>query len=185
MKNIILLLTLFYTNIAMAIEISPYEIIEKISDKVEIRQYDKIILATVSVSDEGGGNSAFRSLFKFISGDNNQKQEIKMTAPVFREEIDGNMNMSFVMPAKFNEKNLPQPNNPKIKINLIQNQKFIAIRFSGFANDNNFEENQEILEEIIKKKQINANIDLPIRAYYNRPWSLPFFKRNELLFKLH
>jgi hypothetical protein len=185
MKQIILLFILFYANIAIAIEISPYQIIEKISDKVEIRQYDKIILATANISDDEEGDSAFRSLFKFISGENNQKQKIKMTAPVFREEIAGNMNMSFVMPAKFNEKNIPQPNNPKIKINLIQNQKFIAIKFSGFASDNNFKENQEILEQIIKKKQINANLDLPIRAYYNRPWSLPFLKRNELLFKLY
>lgn len=168
----------------MAIEISPYNVVEKISDEVEIRQYKKIILATANIDLDEDGDSAFRSLFKFISGQNDKKQEIKMTAPVFREEIDGNMNMSFVMPDKFDENNLPNPNNPKIKINFIKDQKFIVIRFSGFASDDNFDEKQEILEKIIAKKNLKADLQTPIRAYYNRPWTLPFLKRNELLFKL-
>lgn len=184
MKKLILIITLFITNIAMATEITPYKIIKEISDNVEIREYKKIILATTNVTDDQEGNSAFRSLFKFISGENNKQQEIKMTAPVFREEIDGNMNMSFVMPSKFNESNLPKPNNPNVKINIMKNQKFIAIRFSGFASDDNFDEQQEILENIIAKNNISANLDIPIRAYYNRPWSLPFLKRNEILFKI-
>lgn len=168
----------------MSIEISPYKIIEKISDNIEIRQYEKIILATSNIDKDEDGNSAFRSLFKFISGENNQEQEIKMTAPVFREEIDGKMNMSFVMPAKFNEKNLPKPNNPNVKINLIKNEQFIVIRFSGFASDSNFAENQEILEKTIQEQRLKVDLTKPIRAYYNRPWTLPFLKRNELLFRI-
>lgn len=185
MKKIILLFSLFFTNIAMSIEISPYKVLEKISDNVEVREYKKIILATANISNNEEGNSAFRSLFKFISGENDQKQEIKMTAPVFREEIDNNMSMSFVMPEKFNEQNLPKPNNPKIKINLIKNQKFIAIRFSGFASDSNFNDHREILEYIIDDRKISADLGNPIRAYYNQPWSLPFLKRNEILFKIN
>ena len=144
---------------SMAIEISPYKVLEKISDDIEIREYKKLILATSNIDEEESGNSAFRSLFKFISGENDQEQEIKMTAPVFQEKKIGNkMNMSFVMPAKFDENNLQKPNDKNIKINIIKNQKFIVIRFSGFANDGNFEENQEILEKTIKEKKIEVDL---------------------------
>ena len=143
----------------MAIEISPYKVLEKISDDIEIREYKKLILATSNIDEEESGNSAFRSLFKFISGENDQEQEIKMTAPVFQEKKIGNkMNMSFVMPAKFDENNLPKPNDKNIKINIIKNKKLIVIRFSGFANDCNFEENQEILEKTIKEKKIEVDL---------------------------
>lgn len=89
------------------------------------------------------------------------------------------------MPTDFKESNLPKPTDKNIKIENIKNQRFIAITFSGRSNDGNFGEYQEILVKKIKLENIKADLENPIRAYYNHPWTLPFFKRNEVLFKLN
>ncbi len=121
----------------MAADIVNYQIIKKIDENIEIRQYQDIILATTTAKI-GENNKLFRSLFKFISGDNAQDQEIKMTAPVFQEKSDKYSSMSFVMPENFDLSNLPMPNDKNIKIRSIKNQQFIAIRFSGRSSDKNF-----------------------------------------------
>ncbi|MDA0902598.1 MAG: heme-binding protein, partial [Proteobacteria bacterium] len=66
----------------------------------------------------------------------------------------------------------------------IEDKKFIAIRFSGRAIDANFEKHKQILLQKIAQEKLDADLDNPIRAYYNNPWTLPFLKRNEVLFAL-
>ena len=71
-----------------------------------------------------------------------------------------------------------------ITINKIDNIHYIAIKFSGRASDSNFGKKQKILEEVIAKNQINIISKNPIYAYYNSPWTLPFLKRNEVLYQI-
>jgi hypothetical protein len=53
-----------------------------------------------------------------------------MTTPVFKENQDSKISMSFAMSTDFNKENLPKPNDENIKIENIENQRFIAITFS-------------------------------------------------------
>ena len=168
----------------MSYETAKYEVIKIISDKTEIREYKDLVLATISTKEESQNNN-FRTLFKFISGENEKDQEIKMTTPVFQENIKNQESMSFVMPDRFNKGNLPKPKNQNIKIELLKNTKFIAIKFSGRAVDKNFNKYQKILENTIEENSLEADLTNPINAYYNPPWTIPFFKRNEVLFKLN
>ena len=168
----------------MAGETAKYEVIEKISDNIEIRQYQNMMLATIATGVDAKGNRNFRSLFKFISGENKKEQKISMTTPVFREKIKDKRVMSFVMPEKFNKNNTPAPNNKNIKIEIVKNVKFIAITFSGRWSESNFNEQQEILTRLVKEKNINADIANPVRAYYNSPMALPFLRKNEVLFRV-
>lgn len=92
------------------------------------------------------------------------------------------MSMSFAMHTDFNEQKIPKPKDKNIRIGNIENQRFIAITFSGRSSDDNFEEYQEILVEKIKEENIEADLTSPIRAYYNYPWTMPFLKRKEVLF---
>jgi len=183
MLKILFMVLLFSFNNAHANEEAQYEVIEVISDKIEIRNYPHLKLATVRSSLQSANNN-FRDLFNFISGGNSEKQKIKMTIPVFQISEKNENIMSFVLPYKFNNKELPLPDNKNIKIEELNNSKFIVLRFSGRANLTNFLEQQKILEEIIAKKKIKADLTKPIRAYYNTPWTLPFLKRNEILFRL-
>ena len=95
MKKIIFLLLLTFPNLVMAGETARYQVIEKISDDIEIRQYDNMMLATIATGADEEGNQNFRTLFKFISGENKKEQDISMTTPVFKEKIDNKRTMSF------------------------------------------------------------------------------------------
>jgi hypothetical protein len=186
MKKIIFLLFLIIPNIAMSYETAEYKVIKTISNEIEIREYKDLVLATISTNEaESTNNNNFRTLFKFISGDNAKEQEIKMTTPVFQQNIHNQKSMSFVMPSDFNKDNLPKPKNKNIKIEFFTNIKLIAIKFSGRSTDDNFNKYQKILEGEIQKNNIAADLKNPINAYYNSPWTLPFLKRNEVLFKLN
>ena len=185
MIKFLLLFSLIFSSNAMSTPITPYEIERNLTDNIEIRGYKELLLAKVMVDEDDSENKQFRKLFKFISGENEQNQEIKMTAPVFKENQNSKMSMSFAMPTDFNKENLPKPNDRNIKIENIENQRFISITFSGRSSDDNFEEYQEILVKKIKEENIKADLENPIRAYYNHPWTLPFLKRNEVLFKLN
>jgi len=79
---------------ADAIEEIPYRVVNK-QDNFELRQYSSYLLAETEVksSFDAAANQAFRNLFRYISGDNqsnivqnNQGEEIAMTAPVLQQE---------------------------------------------------------------------------------------------------
>jgi hypothetical protein len=178
----IFILFFLISSKAMAYESAPYEVVEDLGEKIEIRKYQDLILAQVAKNDNE--DNSFRVLFKFITGKNDKNQEINMTTPVFQEVAKGNSIMSFVMPAEFKMEDLPKPTSGEIKFRKVENQKFIAIRFSGFRTENNFGENREKLIEKIKEKNIKADLENPIRATYDAPWTLPFLRRNEVLFKM-
>jgi DNA gyrase inhibitor GyrI len=184
MRAVLFLIFLTIPNIAMSYETAKYEVTKTISDKIEIREYKNIVLATISQDGESQNNN-FRTLFKFISGSNEREQEIKMTTPVFRQNISNKQSTSFVMPDSFVKDSIPKPNNKNIKIELLENTKFIVIRFSGRAVDKNFNKYQRILESAIKENGLKADLKNPINAYYNAPWTIPFFKRNEVLLRLN
>ena len=116
----------------MANEEPDYIVLKKESE-IEIRQYKNFL--TASIEMEGDRKEAigkgFRSLFKYISGENKNKENISMTIPVMQKSSGNNKwNVSFVV-KKFDLKNVPQPDNANIKIKNNLNLKVIAITFSG------------------------------------------------------
>ncbi len=73
-----------------------YEIVRQL-DKVEIRRYPKIVIAKVS-NDE---SDSFGLLFRFISGNNRQKEKVKMTAPVVSQDSSQEINMTSPVLSEF------------------------------------------------------------------------------------
>ena len=180
MKKILLVLTLILTlgSNTMAYEEANYETISE-NKNYEIRKYfDRLVIETDST--EGNG---FRKLFNYISGNNEEKKEIKMTVPVTQENKDGNMKMQFYLPSKFNKDNAPKPSNPEIKVLNIEGGYYAVIKYSGRSSDKNFIKNKDILEKELKKDDIII-LSAPIRASYNSPFTLPMLKRNEVMFRI-
>jgi DNA gyrase inhibitor GyrI len=180
MKKILLVLILILTlgSHTMAYEEANYETISK-NENYEIRKYfDRLVIETDST--EGNG---FRKLFNYISGNNEEKKEIKMTVPVTQENKDGNMKMQFYLPSKFNKDNAPKPSNPEIKVLNIEGGYYAVIKYSGRSSDKNFIKNKNILEKELKKDDI-VILSPPIRASYNSPFTLPMLKRNEVMFRI-
>ncbi len=180
------LIVLLILNInIMANEEPDYTVLKKESE-IEIRQYKNFLTASIEI--EGNRKEAigkgFRFLFKYISGENKNKESISMTIPVMQKSSGNNKwNVSFVVPKKFDIKNAPQPDNVNIQLKNNSDLKVIAITFSGLFSDGNIEENETKLRNYIKEKGIKIE-DPAIYAGYNAPWTPWFLKRNEVMFKL-
>ena len=96
----------------MAYEEANYEVVKQ-NEVYEIRKYsDRLAIETIT-SNQG---SSFRKLFNYISGNNENKEEISMTTPVTQIEKKGSMTMQFYLPLKFNKDNTPSPSNSDVKI---------------------------------------------------------------------
>ena len=181
MKKILLVLISILTlsSQTMAYEEANYEVVKE-NKEYEIRKYsDRLVIETNSI--EGNG---FRKLFNYISGNNEESQEIKMTVPVTQEIKNGNMTMQFYLPLKFNKDNAPKPSNSDIKILNIEGGYYAVIKYSGRSSDKNFLKNKNILEKQLKQDNITI-ISPPIRASYNSPFTLPMLKRNEVMYRIN
>ena len=180
MKKILLVLIsiLILSSQTMAYEEANYEVVKE-NKNYEIRKYpDRLVIETNSIQGNG-----FRKLFNYISGNNKENEEIKMTVPVTQENKNGNMTMQFYIPAEFDESNVPDPNNSEVKVLNIKGGYYAAIVYSGRASDSNYAKHKDILEDQLKKDKISI-ISKPIRATYNSPFTLPMLRRNEVMFKI-
>ena len=82
------------------VEQARYKILRRIG-KVEIRSYPTLVIARV----DGYGDAGFNILFSFITGNNRQKSNVKMTAPVLSQKIamtapvlSETSSLAFIMP---------------------------------------------------------------------------------------
>jgi effector-binding domain-containing protein len=88
------------------------------------------------------------------------------------------------MPNKFTLETLPEPNNKNIKILSIPKEKYAVIIFSGLVRESSYQEKEKLLNQFIKEKKLKSSGEIKI-ARYNPPWTLPFFRRNELMLKVN
>jgi hypothetical protein len=182
MKKIlsIIILGLIITSNCMAYEEANYEVVKK-NEIYEIRKYSDRLAIETEISNQG---SSFRKLFNYISGNNEDNQEIKMTTPVTQVEKKGNMTMQFYLPSRFNKENIPSPSNPDVKILNIKGGYYAAIIYSGRTSNKNFIKHKSILENELKKDDMSI-LSPPIKATYNGPFTLPMNRRNEVMFEIN
>jgi effector-binding domain-containing protein len=180
------------------IETPTYQVIQS-AGKIEVRKYSPMIVAEVEVSGERGKaiNAGFRILADYIFGNNAPGQNIAMTAPVIQQKGEkiamtapvsqtpsGDLwKVRFTMPSSYTPETLPKPNNPAVKIISVPGHQTVAIRFSGFWWDRNLRKNLKKLDAFVRDRGLKTAGD-PIYAFYNPPWTLPFFRRNEILYDL-
>jgi len=197
--------TLYGVYMSRSVSETPYEVSEILENGVEIREYPEEIWATTVAEDQ---NSAFSPLFRYISGDNERGEKIEMTAPVVtpKPQLDGaastqgekiemtapvvTMNtekgqfMAFIIPEQFDINSIPKPSSNKVKIVLVEPRKLATIRFSGYANQENYEKNLEILNKTLEIRGISTKGE-PLLMQYNDPWTPPFLRRNEIAIQVN
>ena len=162
-----------------------YRLIKKIN-RVEIRRYEKLIIAEV----DGYGDGGFSHLFDYISGNNTRKTNLEMTAPVISKSIEmtapvlsENESIAFVMPEGYTLENTPEPNDERIKIKQIPERIIAAIKFSGRWKPSNFaEKSKQILREL-EKSQINSKGNI-FTMRYSGPLTPWFLRRNEVAIEI-
>ena len=180
-KLLVILVSVLFlvTNATMATEEVKFDIVHK-NEVYEIRKYSERLVAQ-AINDKDSGT--FRKLFNYISGDNNSSKKIEMTTPVTQMKKNNVSFMQFYLPAEFNKKTTPIPTNSDVEIMLMKEGYFAAIRYSGRSSDKNFIKYSKILREKLLEDKISIN-GFAIKATYNPPWTLPLFRRNEVLFNV-
>lgn len=200
MRNLLILLnTLFLASCSLfgiqGVKEANYSVL-KDNDHIQIRQYQSVVVAQTEVMADykTASNVAFRRLFDYITGSNKKQQkiamtapvlqeaqaeEITMTAPVIQEKSGQAWLMSFVLPAEYTLANAPIPLDPAIKIKEIPSKKTAVLQYSGFLSEQNIAERTQKLEAWLQEHGYKAIA--PARsAGFDPPWTLPFFRRNEI-----
>ena len=190
------LICLMLSGAAMATEEADYDVVRQ-DDDFELRDYASQIVAetVVSGSFSRAGNSAFRPLFNYISGDNTvrtkiemtapvsqtaHRQDIAMTAPVSQRASGDDWVISFMMPAKFTMATIPVPTDPAISVREIPAHRMAAIRYSGRWTEKRYQSHLDELRNWAEAQNLTATGD-PIFARYNGPFTPWFMRRNEIL----
>ena len=164
---------------AQQTETQSYDVIEK-HDNIEIRYYPPA--AKVMSKGKIGGNTNFRNLFNYISGSNSKNEKISMTTPVYMKNDKENQIMEFVLPKKFNDKEIPIPVNNNLEVYKSKEGTYASIRYSGY----NDREKQLLYTEklLIKLKDFGRDIiGTPIFLSYDAPYKF-YNRRNEVLIEL-
>ena len=163
------------------VEKAEYTVVRAIGS-VEIREYPTLIVARV----EGHRDGAFNILFKFITGNNRQRAEVAMTAPVISESIEMTApvlseaeSMSFVMPKKFKLDTVPEPLDERVKIVEVPGRYLGVLRFSGRWNGSIFERRSGELLEVLEGAGMKTRGSV-FSMLYNPPYTPWFMRRNEV-----
>ena len=163
------------------VEQAKYEVLKKIG-KIEIRRYPRLVVAKVDGYGEGG----FNLLFRFITGNNRQKSDISMTAPVVSEEIamtapviSEKGSIAFIMPDGFTLETTPEPLDGRVKIVELHERVVAALRFSGRWSNSIFQKKTEELVAEIRNAGLKV-VGQMFSMRYNGPFTPWFLRRNEV-----
>jgi hypothetical protein len=177
-----------------------YEVIAVDGDK-EIRSYAPYIVAKTTIKGDfkNAQSAAFRVLAGYIFGANEKKQSITMTAPVVQSKAekgekldmtapvvqsksDDGWQMAFMMPSKYKLEDLPTPNDKRIQFEKVPAKIMGAIRYSGRGLEaTNAEKANELKSWLVANGQYEITSE-PQYAGFDPPWTLPLFRKNEMLF---
>lgn len=184
-------------------EQQPYEVVQS-NPSFELRRYPAHLVAEVSVqgSFEGAGNQAFRSLFGYISGQNDGSRSIAMTAPVVQEsggsqesgsqkiamtapvaqtETEaGDHVVAFVLPASMSASDAPVPTNPEVRLRTVPGHLAAAVRYSGRWTESSYRRHVDELVAAVSAAGLR-----PVRAArfarFDPPYKPWFLRHNEVV----
>ena len=178
----------FFSCQVMAIEEPDFKILVD-EGELEIRSYDEYLVAETAVegSFDTASRKGFRRVAGYIFGENKnsigQSEKIQMTAPVTVKPDNEGWVLHFVMPSNYDMSQLPVPNNSGVSLKKIEAHLAAVIIFSGFTTDSKIQKKTEELKAWLEKQ--NFEIAGPQQiARYNDPFTLPWLRRNEIIFKV-
>jgi len=166
----------------------------------EVREYDGYLVAETTVSGpwKEALNEGFRRLFSYISGDNEgrakmamtapvlsgEPEKIAMTAPVLQEPGTGDGQVvSFIMPVSYTMETIPVPKDPRIRVRKVPPFTAAVLRYGGWTDPAAIERNTEELRSLLAR---DGRTPVPpfLSAQYNPPWTIPPFRRNEIIVRI-
>ncbi len=164
-----------------AIEKPNYETITK-EGNFEVRKYPAIPVVSAPMEEMDKRNESFRELFQYISGENEKKEKIAMTSPVFMEEgreTGKNGKMSFMIPAKVSKKGAPSPDAEGVALSDIEEGNFAILKFKGWNDEGKRAKASEDLSKLISGNKLKP-VGKAFFAFYDPPWTPELLRRNEI-----
>jgi transposase len=164
----------------------------------EIREYASYLVAEVFMEgedfDEASGDG-FRILADYIFGNNLSRssavqmagkaeaasENIAMTAPVQMDqgEQPDQWRMAFSLPSKWNLETAPVPNDQRVKLREVLQERMVVLQFNGRMGAHDLEEKELELRQWATKQGITV-VGSVRTARYDPPWTLPFLRKNEV-----
>ena len=185
-------------------EQQPYDVV-KSYDQFELRRYPAHLLAEVTTDGpfKDAGNRAFRYLFAYISGANQSRREVAMTAPVVQTDAaqkiamtapvlqqgladpsgpdaGGRFRVAFVLPEGFTAETAPQPTDPNVQLRTVPASLTGALRFSGGWSQTRYEQHLDELRGALSVAGFRV-LGSPRFARFDPPFKPWFLRRNEVL----
>jgi hypothetical protein len=195
-----LLIGLFCAEQAMAIEEPKFDVVLS-EGPFEVRHYAPMLVAEAFVEGDmdEASNKGFRLIADFIFG-NNQAPEsttpakVAMTAPVTVEPQSGqsggpNMKAStqwrvnFVMPSQYTLASIPKPKNNAVGLRELPSKYFVVLKYSGLNTLAKVQVKTQETTAWALKKNLTL-IGSPQLSRYDPPWTLPLFRRNEIMIEV-
>jgi hypothetical protein len=179
----------------------PFQTVASLEGGIEIRRYAPrlYVEARVPADQEDARNTAFRKLFRYIGGANGPAEEIAMTipvetdapssdgsteiamtAPVESTRADGMMAMRFFLPKRFTLATAPRPSDPAVSLGTLPEQRMAVLVFSGSSAESRVAARKADLVTAIEANPDWTLTTAPVAYFYDPPWTLPMFKRNEV-----
>lgn len=166
----------------------------------QIRDYAPAVIAETVVEGERAAaiNEGFRRLARFIFGGNEPRREIAMTAPVTQSSGGEQLAMTapvaqtgsgdswvvaFYMPPGSVLADMPRPLDASVVLREQPRRRVAVLRFSGFGTETNLASHASGLRQRIVARGEVA-IGPATYAFYNPPWTLPWLRRNEIMFEI-
>jgi hypothetical protein len=110
-------------------------------------------------------------------------ENLIMTSSIMDDQVNNKWSINFVMPQEYSLDTLPKPNNSQIDIIEVPSEKYAVIIFSGLVRESSYTDKAKLLSNYFKQNNFEKRGAIKI-ARYNPPWTLPFFRRNELMVKI-
>jgi phage terminase large subunit-like protein len=164
-----------------------YSVVTKYKE-FELRIYQPCVIAQVSM--ESGYNEstsrAFRHLFTYISKGNSKEEAIAMTAPVIAA-IDSSKasiwKISFVMPAGASLADLPIPNDSRVSMVVMPEEKSVAISFRGRATERLIQKMESRLRQLASDECLALSPETRV-CRFDPPFKPGFMQYNEIVIPL-
>ena len=158
-------------------------------DGVEIRRYPRSVLVETTAPNN---RTAFRRLFRYISGANardedvamttpvaTQRESISMTTPVRTDADGGGVTMAFYLPETYTSETAPIPTDADVRL-VVEPERTVAVRrFSWYATADRVDRQRKRLLETLERRGIETR-GQPVVLQYNDPWTPPFMRTNEI-----
>ena len=191
-----------FFNTTMATEEPEFKLISE-EGEFQIREYDPKIIAQVEIEGDfdEASSRGFKLLADYIFGNNllgGESKKISMTTPVemspmaenllmtssiLDDQVNNKWSINFIMPQEFSLDTLPKPNNSQVNIIEVPKEKYAVIVFSGLIRESSYAEKVELLSNYLEENSFKQQGAIKI-ARYNPPWTIPFFRRNELMVRI-